>query len=46
MPYWPLALAESVLESLPRGLRQRIGDTGPLRALLGVLVVAVKPRTC
>jgi SAM-dependent methyltransferase len=44
MPYWPLALAESVLESLPRGLRQRIGDTGPLRALLGVLVVAVKPR--
>ena len=44
VPYWPLALAESALEALPRDLGQRISDTGPLRALLGLFVVAVKPR--
>lgn len=43
-PFWPIALLEAVLGALPQGPGKRIADTGPMRALLGLRIVAVKPR--
>lgn len=42
-PYWVLAGVEAVLERLPSGLRKRIADTPPMRALLGLRFCAAKP---
>lgn len=41
-PYWLVALCESIIGWLPRGLGKFIADTGPMRAVLGLQVVAVK----
>lgn len=43
-PFWPVALIEAVLGALPHGPGKLMADTGPMRALLGLRVVAVKPR--
>jgi SAM-dependent methyltransferase len=42
-PYWLVALSESIIDWLPRGLGKLIAHTGPMRALLGLRVAAAKP---
>ena len=41
-PYWLLAGLEGSLELLPRWVCRRLSDTAPLRALLGLRIVATK----
>jgi len=41
-PYWLLVTLEGALKLLPRWVSRRVADTGPLRALLGLRVVATK----
>ncbi len=42
VPYALVALAEALLEPLPRRLRKMLGTLAPMRALLGLRVAAVK----
>lgn len=43
LPFWPVALAETLLAALPLALRKFMADTGAMRALLGLRVAAMKP---
>jgi SAM-dependent methyltransferase len=42
-PYGAIALLESALDRLPRGLARNLAGSRPARALLGLQAVAVKP---
>lgn len=44
-PYPLIALVETVLETLPAGIRRHFSDIAPMRALLGLRVAAIKPAT-
>ncbi len=44
VPFWLVAFVESVLGALPNGRGKLIAETGPMRALLGLRVAAVRPR--
>lgn len=41
-PYWIVALAERLLDTLPYRMRKRLADNGPARAFLGLRVAAFK----
>lgn len=42
MPYFIVSAVESLLDSLPFGLRKKLADNAPVRALLGLRVAALK----
>jgi hypothetical protein len=42
VPFALLRAFEALLESLPFGLRKKLADNGPARALLGIRVGATK----
>jgi SAM-dependent methyltransferase len=42
MPFFVIAAVESLLDRLPFGLRKKLADNGPVRALLGLRVAALK----
>jgi SAM-dependent methyltransferase len=42
MPFFAVAAVESVLDRLPFGLRKKLADNAPMRALLGLRVAALK----
>lgn len=44
VPFWLIGLLEAVLGAFPRGVGKRIAHTGPMRAVLGLRVVAMRPR--
>lgn len=44
IPFWLIAFFETILGAFPRGVGKRIGQTGPMRALLGLRVAAMRPR--
>ena len=44
VPFWLIALVETILGAFPRGYGKRVAETGPMRALLGLRVAAMKPR--
>lgn len=44
VPFWLIALVEAILGAFPRGHGKRIAQTGPMRALLGLRVAAMRPR--
>jgi len=44
VPFWLVAFVESVLGVLPNGRGKLIAETGPMQALLGLRVAAVRPR--
>ena len=44
VPFWLVALVETVLDCLPQGIGKLIAKIGPMRALLGLRVTAVRPR--
>ena len=44
IPFWLIAFFEAILGAFPMGYGKRIGQTGPMRALLGLRVAAMRPR--
>lgn len=43
VPFWLVAMVETLLCALPRAASQSIADNGPMRALLGLRVSAQRP---
>lgn len=44
IPFWLIAFFEAILEAFPLGYGKRMAQTGPMRALLGLRVAAMRPR--
>ena len=44
IPFWLIAFFEAILGAFPLGYGKRIAQTGPMRALLGLRVAAMRPR--
>ena len=44
VPFWLIAFFEAIVGAFPRGVGKRIAQTGPMRALLGLRVAAMRPQ--
>ncbi len=44
IPFWLIAFFEEILGAFPQGYGKTIAQTGPMRALLGLRVAAMRPR--